>query len=556
MDRANSTRRPLRLVVVAVAVTFTVLAAGCGSDDSSTDDTTSGTDLTQERLVEAGTPQSGGKVVFGLQADSDGYNPAVSRFSEPGHFVASAIYDTLAAWDADGNAVPFFASSIEPLDDEATEWEIKIPAGRTFHNGDPADAPAIATTLNQYRDGLVTSGAMTNVESIEAPDAETVIVRTNAPWAQFPTLLTTQVGYVAAPSMFSDPDSAAHPVGTGPFVFESWIPEESLNTLKWENYWGEDENGTQLPYLDELEFQFIADETGRLSALQRGDIDIMHTINPTTINLLKADTDLQYIEYRNGPEDLVTLDTASPPFDNEHARRALALATDQPRFLDEIQQGAFPAANTPFGPGQLGYREDVPYPTYDLEAAKEEVELYKQETGADALRFTYLGAAGDPDGLAAQNWLITEWAKAGIEASIEQVPQATLIFRVVTRDYQASDWRNWAQPDPDPDFQWWHSSSVRPREEGLSLNVSHFQDPEIDAALETARASSDNAERDEAYAVVGRRLAEEVPYIFLGRNIWAIGATDSTHGFELGGENGSLATVGSKTPWMGQLWVN
>jgi ABC-type transport system substrate-binding protein len=550
MHRSPHPSRVRRLV--SLTLVLGIVAVGCGGDDQEGTSPTSA--VSEERLTESGDPTPGGKLLFGLQADSDGYNPAVSRFSESGHFVASAIYDPLATWNEEGEAVPFFAESIEPVNPEATEWQIKIPTGRTYHNGDLVTAASVSTALNYMMTGLVTASSLNDVNTIEPIDDTTVRVTTDRPWAQFPALLTTQVGYVMNPSMLTDPDSAANPVGTGPFKKEEWVEGEHITLVKNDQYWRKDEAGTQLPYLDGLEFRFVTDEAERLRQLEVGDLDMMQTLSPQEMNELEADESLQYLAYLNGPEDVVTLDTAKAPFDNKHARMALALATDQPRFVDEVQLNSYELATSPFAPGQLGYREDNGYPAYDLEAAKQEVELYKQETGQDALRFTYLGGGSSSD-LAAQQWLVDEWAKAGIEATIEQVQQNVLITDVVTRQdiYQASDWRNWAQPNPDPDFVWWHSSSVKPQTEGISLNVAHFVDPEIDQALETARASTDDTERDEAYATVARRLGEEVPYLFLGRIVWALGAQDNVHGFEAG-KNGTLGTIGSKS-WIGELWI-
>jgi peptide/nickel transport system substrate-binding protein len=403
--------------------------------------------------------------------------------------------------------------------------------------------------------GLVTSSSLIDVNTITAADDTTVVVTTDRPWAQFPAILTTQVGYVMAPSMLTDPDSAANPVGTGPFIMEEWVVGESMTTLRNPDYWRQDADGTQLPYLEELEFRFITDDNERLGELQAGDVNIMHTLNPETLEALEADDALQYVEWIAGPEDLITMDTASPPFDNEHARRAIVLATDQASFLEERTNNVYGPANGPYAEGQSGYREDTGYPAYDLEAARQELEQYKADTGQDTLRFTYLSSEGNAFELASQQWLVDAWAEIGIEAEIEQVAQNVLITRVVTRDYQMSDWRNWAQPNPDPDYVWWHSSSVKPREEGISLNVSHYIDPEVDAALETARASTDPQVRDEAYATVAERFGAAVPYVFLGRIVWGLGAQDNTHGFAVAGQNGTLATIGSKT-WVGELWVS
>lgn len=537
------------LVGFTVLLCVTLLAAACGgSDDSADSNDTADPTAPPQDITDV---QTGGKLVIGLDSETDGYNPATNRFAHSGHMVASAVFDTLATIDANGDAVPYLAESIEPNDD-FTEWTVTLPEGVEFHDGSPLTADAVAEVWQFHQTGLVTSSGIVDVTEIEAVDDLTVVFRTARPWASFPFILTTQVGYVMAPSMLSDPDSGSRPVGTGPFQLESWDRGTSWNGVRFDKYWQTDENDVQLPYVDEIEFHFITDPTARQEALEAGDIDLMHTLTPESIIELR-DSDFELIEWDRGEEDIISLQTDVPPFDNVHARKALAYATDQQRFIDEIQNGVYLPANGPMAPGQLGFLEETGYPEYDPEKASEELALYKEDTGQD-LTFVYKGS-DDVANLEAQQYLVDMWSEVGITATIEAMAQADIIFNAVTGQYEAIDWRNWGQTDPDPDYLWWHSSSVRPLAEGISVNVSHFADDEIDAALETGRGTLDEETRDEAYQVIGTRFAEEVPYILLGRVVWMMAGADNVHNWQSGAGNGTISTLGSKN-WLAQTWLS
>ncbi len=545
MSKSSASRTKSSRLRIAVAVLAVLaLAAACGEDEPSGEGG-SGT------VADGQTPRKGGEAIFGLDAESDGYNPVTKRFAQAGHMVAAAVFDPLATLDEDGNWEPFLATSIEP-NDEYTAWTVTIPEGIEFHNGDPLDAEALVEVMRAHKEGLVTSSTMTEVESIEAVDEYTIRFDLTRPWVRFPLLLTTQVGYVMAPSMLTDPDSGAAPVGTGPFVLEEWQPGEYWRGTRNPDYWRTDENGVQLPYLDAIEFRFLPDAIERNEALSAGDIDLLHTLTPQAILDLR-DSDSTVLEYNRGDEDVIALNTSVAPFDNVHARRALAFATDQPSFIEEMQRGVNPAATGPFAPDQLGYREETGYPGYDPDKAGEELTTYEQETGGP-LRFTYT-APDDVDAIRSAQYLVEMWSEVGIEAEIEAVPQADVIFLAVTGQFEVIDWRNWSMLDPDGDYQWWHSSSVRPLAEGISINVAHFADDEIDEALQAARASTDDDERDELYAWVAERFGEAVPYLWLGRIGWAIAGAPNIHGYEVSVENGTLATIGAKT-WMGELWIS
>lgn len=563
---ARSPRRdqlgPARWFVLPF-LALALLAAACGGGDDG-DDVAQTSDPEDEALE----PQIGGKLVYGIDAESDGYNPQSKRFAQAGHTVASSVFDTLVTWDKDGNIVPHLAESIEPNDD-ATVWTIKIHDGVVFHTGEPLTAQSVATILDAARTGLVTSAPLLNVTKVEAIDGLTVQITMAVPWPNFPGILTTQAGYIFDPAMLTDPDSGARPVGTGPFEFESWDRENSFRVIRNPDYWRTDAFGNQLPYLEEIEFRILPDAAARDEALESGDIDLLYTLTSASILDLRENEELKVQEYNLGDEDLVSLQSddvardadgpggPSPmrvsPFNNKHARLALAYATDQNAFRESVMLGVNPEATGPFAPGQLGYREDNGYPTYDPDKAREELEAYTADTGQDALRFTYT-VADDVDNMGAAQSLVDTWSEVGIEATIFAIPQADLIVNAVIGNYEATDWRNWGQPDPDVDYVWWHSSSVRPLAEGLSLNIAHFKDAEIDAALETARSSTDEDERDQAYATVAARMGSEVPYLWLGRVGWAMASRPEIHGWEAATRNGTVATIGVKS-WIGEIWI-
>jgi peptide/nickel transport system substrate-binding protein len=541
---------PARLLALLAALLLVASSCGGGSDDDE-----SAPDAPDDATDEA--PVTGGKVVIGLDAESDGYNPVTNRFAHAGHTVASAIYDPLAAFNEEGVAVPYFAEEITPNDD-FTEWTITLPEGVTYHNDEPVTAESVVEVFEAHQEGLVTSSTMFDVEGFEAVDDLTFVVTTSRPWASFPNLLTTQAGYVMAPSMLTDPDSAANPVGTGPFEFESWDRGTSFSAARNPDYWQTDEDGTQLPYLEEIEFRFIPDPGVRQQELEAGEVNLIHTINPESILELR-ESDFELVEWDRGEEDLISLNNTIPPFDNEHARRALAYATDQERFLSEVQKDVYVEANGPFAPGQAGFLEDSGYPSYDPSRAEEELEAYRADTGEETLRFVYTGS-DDVENLEAQNFLVDMWAEVGIEAEIKAIAQSDVIFSAVTGGegaedpYQAIDWRNWGQPAPDTDFPWWHSSASRPLAEGISINIAHYTDPEVDAALEQARGTLNEEVSDEAYRVVNQKFGEAVPYIFLGRVVWVLAASPDVHGWESTGRDGTMGTIGAK-PWIADLWV-
>jgi peptide/nickel transport system substrate-binding protein len=383
------------------------------------------------------------------------------------------------------------------------------------------------------------------ISNIEATDPRTVKVTMSQPWAQFPHSLTAQLGYIPAPAMLEDPNGAFNPIGTGPFVFSKWELGSSFRATRNEHYWQAGK-----PHLDSIEFRPIPDAQLRTEGLLAGELDLIITSTSREIELLR-DEDVKAIEVSNGEEAAITLNIAVEPFTDPLAREAVATATDVDRLLRETERHVPEPALGVFVPGQLGYRPDTPHTGYDLERAKQLVAEYEAKTGAP-LTFTYEGS-DTVDDKQIQQTLQEMWTEAGMKVEIVAVPQTEQIIDAVLGNYQATGWRNFGAPDPDTDYMWWHSTSIMPLGE-ISLNVARLNDPELDAALDAARATTDRATRDELYATVAARLNEGRGYIWLERPVWVLAADPRVNGF-LPAQNGSISTIASKT-WVADLWID
>ena len=100
-----------------------------------------------------------------------------------------------------------------------------------------------------------------------------------------------QIAYVVAPSMLSNPNGTSHPVGTGPFVFKEWIPNDHFTATANPNYWR-----PGLPYLSQITYKPITDDAARAEALKSGTIDLMITDTPQAITQFRGNRSYSYID--------------------------------------------------------------------------------------------------------------------------------------------------------------------------------------------------------------------------------------------------------------------
>jgi len=533
----------------AITVAVAVLATACGGSDSSGEasspDTVAASEVSVQGTVSGppddSPPVAEGSIVWGIEAEPGGIDATRYAFSSSGHMVASAVFDPLAKLDENGDAVPYLASSIDPNADN-TVWTITLPEGVTFHDGTPLDGEAVAKNLEAHRTSTITAAGTFAITDV-AFDGLTATVTLDRPYARFPLILSTQIGYVMAPVMIDDAAYALKPVGTGPFIFSGHEPDKEWKFAKNTDYWRDG-----LPYLDAITFRSIPDNSERIALLSSGDLDVTYTQRPQEVQQLRADENIKQVEYASGDEAMLVLNTSKAPFDSLTARQAVAYATDSATWRAE-KDNVEGAANGPFAPGQLGYAEDNGFPKFDMTKAKELVTQYETETGTE-FEFSFTTQA-DVDNLADADFFKALYEEAGMTVTVTSIPQINLVATIATGNYEMGRFRLFNQPDPDADSQFWRSSSIG---ELVSLNFPRYVNEDMDATIDKALATSDDAERDALYQEMNTQLATDLPYIWLGRSVWVLAAEPRVNGI-YAAANGSLQTVGGKT-WIAELWLS
>lgn len=501
--------RSTRLVAL-IAILMGLVAGACGSGSSPGEAEGGDTGVVEETSA----AQPGGNLVYGLEAESDGWNPSNSKWAPSGLMVARAVFDTLTAYDENLDAQPFLAERLTPSADYM-QWTITLRPDIALHNGRTVDAEVVKKNFEYLKSSTLTGSAFEPVDSFEVAGPLDLVVNMNRPWVNYPNSLATQIGTVSDPEWLAS-GAKDLPIGTGPFVFQSWVPDNKLIVTKNPDYWQVDAQGLRMPYLDQVEFRPLPDNDSRAATLQAGGIDAMMTSDGNQIfefSKLADNGEVQLFNDVSGEtaEAFVQLNTMAPPFDDPDARRALALATNTKTYVEVETRGMNEPAKGPFAPSSPWY---VPtdYPDFDLSAAKELVEKVKADHGGE-FSFRILGGS-DASSLTALQLLQSQWREAGIDAQITPTDQAKLITDVAVGNYQATAWRQFDSPHPLGDSIWWHPNTAKPIGE-IALNFARNKDERIGAALDQARETTDKAREKELYGDVQRYMAEDIPYVWL-----------------------------------------
>jgi ABC-type transport system substrate-binding protein len=530
------------------------LLAACSSGSGSS--STTGAIATHPNGVSTATPKPGGALVFGVDAEEKGFSPTQGTFDEVGILYARTVFDPLMILAADSTPQPYLAQSVTPNGDY-TVWTITMRPNLVFHNGSPCDAAAVAANFAAHKASALTGPAITTIDTVTVTSPLVVTIIMKSPWVPFDYYLTGGIGgqfaFIAEPNWLNS-NSQTNPVGTGPFVFQEWVPNDHFTATKNPHYWR-----SGYPYLDSITYKPIPDPDQLLSSLTSGSVDIMHSDTPNAISTLRSDTSLGYVDDSTnvaGESDMgcLLLNLDKPPFNNLKVRQATAYAISSAQYVKVIDQGIFPTSNGPFSSNSPYYVADNGYPVYNVSKAKQLVQEAQQETGQPVS--VTVNHVPDPTTTRIAEYLQQALQTAGITVTLSPIQQAQIINTALLGTFQAQVWRQFGAVDPDMNYIFW--SPTNANTPGFSINMARNTDPAMQTALLQGRKSPNKSDRIAAYQQVSKLLGSDIPYVWYDRTVWAIGAQPTVENFD-----NPTTPTGAKAfgliggaIWPTQIWLN
>jgi peptide/nickel transport system substrate-binding protein len=548
----DTTRRPrarVRLLWALVALGLVAAACGGNDDETGSDEPTGA----QSDVSEAGDPVPGGSITVGTEAETNNLLPGTGTFANSGANVAYAIYDPLVRLTPEGTVEPYLAESIEANED-STEWTVTLRPGVTFHDGTELDAQTMKTIFDDYLKAPgsnLAESALREAEEMVVVDDLTFTYRLSTPNSAFPVSLAGASGwpFSVEAAQAAGEDAGLNPVGTGPFVFESWERDSRLVVTKNPDYWQEG-----LPYLDEIVFRPIPDEDARVASLGSGDVDAIMTLRQSSVRKVRDLDGVDSYEHLGNNTGVNILNTSEPPLDDVRVRQAVARAIDQDAVIDVLGgTGLTPRSTQLFSEDDPYWSEAVAeaWPSYDPESALELVDEYVNDPDRSdgkavgepiSFRYDCLPDASLTDLATTYQGL---WAQVGIEADLRSIEGAQHVEEAMAGDYQVKCFRQGADSDPYPVLR----SAFA---EDSAQNWTRLTDPTITENLTELAASSDVDERKELVEEIMMIVNENAPMTYSASTLAVLATQESVKnldGWEFpSGEEGS-GTPGATTMW-------
>jgi len=482
---------------------------------------------------------SADKLTIGLASEPTSMDPHFHNLG-PNNAMSRHIYARLINQDEKQRLMPGLAVSWEPIDD--LTWEFKLREGVTFHDGSAFNADDVVCSVERAPDvpnSPASFGTYLKGKTAVKIDDYTVHFKTAEPYPLMGNdistvpIISNEHGCDAATEDFN---AGTASVGTGPFVFSSYKPGESIVVTRNENYWGD------TPVWTEVEFRPITSGPSRVAALLAGDVDMIAAVPTTDITTLESRDGIQlsqgvsnrviYLhmdQFRENSPFITAKDGSEivNPLMDQRVRQAISMAINRDAIVDRVMEGVAIPAGQLLPEGFFGVSGKLGVIEYDPEGAKA---LLAEAGYADGFAMTIHG----PNDRYINDAKIAEaiaqmLTRIGIQTSVETMPRSVYFGRASR-----------GSPEGLPEFSFilvgWGAGSGEASSPLKSLIHTHdpdkgfgasnrgrHSDPETDALIEEALRTVDDAKRQDLLAAATERAIENVAIIptHFQVNTWA-----------------------------------
>src|SRR5437899_1972612 len=408
--------------------------------------------------------------------------------------------------------------------EEGTELTSPLREGVTWHDGKPFTASDVACTFDlltgkssdKFRVNPRKSWYR-NLERVTTNGDYEVTFHLKRPQPAFLTALASRFSPIY-PCHVPPRDMRQNPIGTGPFKFAGFKPNEYVKVTRNPDYWKKDR-----PYLDGIEYTIIKNLSTAVLALVSGKFDMAFPYSLTVPLLKDVKTQLPQAMCKMGPVGLnrgLIVNRDKPPFDDPDLRRAMALSLDRQSFIDILTEGEGDIGGVMQPPpaGLWGMPPDMlqTLPGYDPDVQKNRGEarhlMQKLGYGPDNRLKIKVSARDLPYLRDPTVILIDQLKQVYIDGELETIDTTNWFPKVMRNDYIVGLTGGQGGPDPDQNLHQLYGC-------GGELNFSGCCSPEVDKLIEQQSSEANQEKRNQLVWEVERKLAEDGarPIIFYDR---------------------------------------
>ena len=507
---------------LAVTAATAVCLSGCGGSSGSEIETEQQSEETQ---TEESGETTGGVLKFGAQV-TDTQLSNLSPFATSGTYTEwyKLVYEQLLYFnEVTGELEPALADSYEWNEDK-TELTLQLNEKATWQDGEDFTADDVLYTYNVLKDNPVFDkyALWDKLEEVTA-DGETVVFKSKDSFVSLPEYIS-QI-YIVPEHIWKNEDAAtfvnSEPIGTGPFIWDSYTTGTSVTFNAYENYW------KGAPKLDQAVLMMYNSAANCTLALLKGEIDCTTgTIAMSSLPEFTSKENAKLQTYSGLNNFCVMLNHENEQLADPAVRKAMVMAINQEELISKGEYNGVLPTYISWLPDLFGdnvNKEAAESVSYNLEEAQKILEDAGYEKGSDGiyakdgqkLSFTYYSASGAP-AQQMEAGMIQEWLKTlGIEITPKPATWAELSQLAQNGEYDLLQNSIAFPPDPYAALNTTFNSSMTAESGSPTPGTNYFRyrNDEVDSLLQEASSLSDEAQLTEIYHKIQEILAEDCVFL-------------------------------------------
>ena len=458
------------------------------------------------------------------------------------------IYDTLTALNMDGEPEGILAEKWE-ISTDGTQYTFHLRQGIKFHDGTDFNADAVKFTYDRLVDPKTNAPAaswISGYESAKVIDEHTVTLQLKAPFS--PLMGNTSIAYfgiLSPTAVQKEGTNFGHkPVGTGPFMFKEWIPQQTITLVRnpnYQNFHSYDKN-KGAPYLDSLVFKNIPEAQTQVASLQTGEINLLqlppHNVADFSkdsnyqVFTDKQSTDITFVEFHMEKPTGEYGAVYKPPFDDLRVRQAVAYAINGDVIIKSVLDGLAVRNYGPMPIGLYGYDPKIQQYGYDYDPDKAKQLLDEAGWKGSGTR------SKNGQSLTVQFWtwndstqqqvaqvLQNQLNQVGFDVKLTTMEVATLLGRLgKDGDTSNFDLMGWGWGEPDLLYMMTDTTS----------GVGYYHAEDYRKLVTQARQVSDLPQRGKLYFQAAQVMLKDCAMVPLWSDLTVTAARKEVKDFKLG----------------------
>ena len=485
----------------------------------------------------AASSGTGGTLIIGMTA---GNIPPLdtllsgSQGYEGYRFVGNQLYDGLTRFNLLQSkqvpgVIPDLATSWTSSSN-ATVWTFDLRSGVTFQDGTPFDADAVIFNFDRDYNpafpyysatvGALAQSLTSGIQSYVKINDSTVQITTKVPDAHLPSDLATF--YFASPTAVQKEGNigfGSKPVGTGPFEFVSETTGQQLILGANKHYWA------GAPKLSTLILKPIPDATARIAALRSGEVNWIEYPTPDDISSLKS-SGYQILENTYDHIWPWIFDMTQKPWDSLKVRQAANYAINRQAMATDLLHGTaapayqlIPMANSAYSRTNFTYG-------YNPKKAKQLLREAGYPNGVSVTVSYPTSGSGNMIPGPMNEELQHDLAAVGIRVTLQPMEWAAMLTQFETGKVPGGASATNISLTFQQESTWEYLFMA-----GSPINISHFDNPQVNALLTQAQSETDPVARAKLYTQAGNIITQNAPWLFVVNDKNPRALASKVHGF-------------------------